>query len=69
MLPRSITATCDFRPQRTLLAERVSQLVASPLADRNVLLKFYSRERLMSPEARSEWVEPDIAVLRITDAR
>jgi hypothetical protein len=37
--------------------------MASPLADRGVLLRFYSRERLMSNHARAIWVEPDLLPL------
>lgn len=47
------------------LAERVAGVINGPLRDRNVLLRFYSRERLMSPVARAQWVEPDLAPLRI----
>ena len=43
------------------LRERTAELLAGPLADKDALLRFYSRERLMSPEARAEWVAPDIA--------
>jgi hypothetical protein len=45
------------------LIERYAQLMASPLADRSVLLRFYSREYLMSNHARAVWVEPDLAPL------
>jgi len=41
-------------------------LLAGPLAGRDVLLTFYSRERLMSAEARAGWVPPDGAPLGIT---
>lgn len=34
-------------------------LLASPLARRDALLTFYSKERLMSVAARREWVEAD----------
>lgn len=37
------------------------ELVAS--ADKNLPLVFYTRERLMSPEARAVWVEPDLKSL------
>jgi hypothetical protein len=53
------------------LIERYAQLMASPLADRDVLLRFYSRDRLMSSRARAEWVEPDLAPISaegLTDA-
>ena len=32
-------------------------------AERDHLLRYYSRERLMSPEARFGWVEPDLQPL------
>jgi hypothetical protein len=47
------------------LTAGVAKLLASPLAARDALLRFYSRERLMSPAARASWVEPDLAALRI----
>ena len=43
-----------------------AQLLASPLADRRVLLEFYSKETLMSTAARAGWVEPDLAPLRLS---
>ncbi len=33
------------------------------LADKDLPLQYYSRERLFSEEARVAWVEPDVAVL------
>jgi hypothetical protein len=50
------------------VAERVAHLLAGPLADRGVLLKFYSRPRLESAEARLDWVEPDLAPLALDTA-
>jgi hypothetical protein len=47
----------------TPLSQRVRLLLNSTLARRDLLLAFYSRERLMSPEARLGWVEPDLAPL------
>jgi len=43
------------------LLERYALLMASPLSDRNVLLRFYSLDHLMSNHARSRWTEPDLA--------
>jgi hypothetical protein len=40
-------------------AECAQALLASPLAARDALLTFYSKERLMSVAARREWMEPD----------
>jgi hypothetical protein len=47
------------------VAERVARLLAGDLADRGALLKFYSRARLESAEARLGWVEPDLAPLAL----
>ncbi|MGH7696764.1 MAG: hypothetical protein ACRENH_17375 [Gemmatimonadaceae bacterium] len=55
-------------PRTTSLAERVALLVAGPLADRNVLLRFYSKNLLMSALARAEWTEPDVAPLELAHA-
>ena len=41
------------------LSDRIAALLASPLADKTVLSRHYSRELLMSPRARAEWVPPD----------
>lgn len=38
-------------------------LMASALGDKDWLFTHWSRERLMSPEARRTWVEPDIRSL------
>jgi hypothetical protein len=53
-------------PVEMPLAERIARLIASPVADKDVLLRFYSRERLMSTHARAEWLEPDIMVLQVS---
>jgi RimJ/RimL family protein N-acetyltransferase len=50
------------------LTERVARLLESAVADRHILLRFYSRDRLFSEEARARWVEPDLAVLRLEQA-
>ena len=41
----------------------VRALLSSPLAKSDLLLGFYSRERLMSAVARREWIEPDVRAL------
>ena len=43
------------------LAERVNALLLAPEGRRDWPLRFYSAELLFSREARSGWVEPDIA--------
>ena len=47
------------------LERRVGLLTESLLAERSVLLRFWSREELMSPRARAEWVPPDLAPLAL----
>ena len=59
LLQEFLTACLSDLP----LHERVTRLTASQLADRSVLLTFYTRETLMSEQARAEWVEPDLAPL------
>ena len=43
------------------LAARVNALLISPLGARDWPLRFYSRERLFSAQARLGWAEPDLA--------
>jgi hypothetical protein len=38
---------------------RAMRLLAGPLAAKDALFTFYSRERLLSTAARAAWVEPD----------
>jgi hypothetical protein len=47
------------------LRERCAALLASRLADRDALLRFYSKPVLMSAAARRQWVEPDLAPLTL----
>jgi predicted HD phosphohydrolase len=42
-------------------------LLASPLAARDALLTYYSKDLLMSVQARLDWVEPDLSPLLNTD--
>ena len=41
----------------------VAALVAGPFAERALLLRFWSRARLMSVAARATWTPPDLAPL------
>jgi len=45
------------------LHELVNELLLSPMGRRDWPLRFYSRERLFSVEARRAFVEPDLAAL------
>lgn len=53
-----------FEPN-TSLERRVSHLMTGPLAARAFLLKFWSRELLMSEAARAAWVAPDLEPLAL----
>ena len=41
----------------------VNELLMSPMGRRDWPLRFWSKERLMSVEARKRWVEPDLAAM------
>lgn len=45
------------------LADRANALLASPIGQRSWPLRFYSAKRLMSVEARRDFVSPDLASL------
>ena len=45
------------------LHELVNELLLSPMGRRDWPLRFYSRDRLLSVEARRRFVEPDLAAL------
>jgi hypothetical protein len=49
-------------PQKPPL-ESLVLLQSSPMADSAWLLKYYSRDRLFSPQARRSWVDPDLQAL------
>jgi dihydrodipicolinate synthase/N-acetylneuraminate lyase len=52
-------------PAETPFEARAAALLVSPLAAPDVLLRFYNRQRLLSPAARAAWVEPDCAALGV----
>ena len=45
------------------LLDLTNGLLASPFGSKEFPFRYYSRERLLSPEARRFWVEPDLAVM------
>jgi len=47
------------------LEDGVSRLLSSPLAGKQALLRFWSKELLLSPRARAEWVPPDLEPLTL----
>ena len=48
------------------LHELVNELLMSPMGRRDWPLRFYSRERLFSVEARRRFVQPDVAALAVS---
>lgn len=47
-------------PDDTMPSAALTLLLASPLGDKDWPLAYWSRERLMSKEARRTWVAPDL---------
>ena len=47
---------------------RLNAVLASPLAGKTALLRYYSKESLLSVSARQGWVEPDLEPLRLPDS-
>jgi hypothetical protein len=50
-------------PDGATPGEAFAALMASPMADKVWLFAYWSRERLMSVEARRGWVDPDVKPL------
>ncbi len=49
--------------------ELLASLLAGPCGDSRFPLRHYSRERLMSPEARAIWLDPDLQPFSSAPAR
>jgi len=60
-----LAAFLDACPPGLPWSDRVARLFASPLVETDVLFRAYSRDRLLSVEARASWVEPDLAPLTL----
>jgi hypothetical protein len=60
---RLLAAFVAARPAGEPVAAMIAALLAGPLAARDVLARHYSRERLLSVDARRGWMEPDLAPL------
>jgi len=56
---RAARGVLDFNPPDMPLWRIVGAVMASSLGNPNWLLEYWSRERLMSVEARRAWLEPD----------
>lgn len=63
---RLLSQLLESRAAGEGLDEVIVRLLAGPLAGKEVLLSYYSRDRLMSKEARAGWVEPDIAPIDLS---
>jgi len=60
---RAARGVLDAYPPEMPVHRIVNALMWSSLADPNWLLEYWSRDRLMSVEARRQWVEPDLKSL------
>ena len=60
---RAARGVLDAYPPDMPVHRIVNALMWSSLADPNWLLEYWSRDRLMSVEARRAWVEPDLKSL------
>jgi len=63
---RLIAAFLAVCPEDEPLERRVARMLAGPLGERAMLLRFWSDAVLMSANARREWVPPDRAPLDAT---
>jgi hypothetical protein len=57
---RALRGVLDAYPQDVPVYRIVNALMASSMANPNWLLEYWSQPRLMSVEARREWLEPDL---------
>lgn len=48
-------------PPNTAANDACRRLLESPIGKKDYPLRYYSREKIMSKEARRGWVEPDVA--------
>ena len=60
---RALRGVLDAYPPEVPVYAIVNALMASNLANPNWLLEYWSQPRLMSVEARRQWLEPDLKPL------
>jgi hypothetical protein len=60
---RGVRLFLEEADARRPIHELVNELLHSPMGKRDWPLRFYSRERLMSVEARRGFIEPDLRAL------
>ena len=56
----------EQRLDRSVCLTESVRRVQAELSDKNLIYRYYSAERLNSPEAKAHWVEPDISPFCIT---
>ncbi|MBX7106254.1 MAG: hypothetical protein K1X57_19410 [Gemmataceae bacterium] len=54
---------------RSLTDDELSENLIQEIGDRELPLRHWTRERLFSPEARQDWVEPDLTPLIASTVR
>ncbi|MEY4706682.1 MAG: hypothetical protein RJB58_405 [Pseudomonadota bacterium] len=60
---RALKGVLDANPPDMPLYQIVNALMGSSMGNPNWLLEYWSRERLMSVDARREWLGPDLKPL------
>jgi hypothetical protein len=60
---RALRGVLDANPAEVPIYRIVNALMASTMGNPNWLLEYWSRDRLMSVEARRQWREPDLKAL------
>lgn len=60
---RMVRRYLDSRPRRDCSLVSLANELITFYADKSLPLSFYTRERLMSAEARAAWVAPDLKTL------
>jgi hypothetical protein len=60
---RGVRLFLDEADTRRPIHELVNELLHSPMGKRDWPLRFWSKERLMSVEARRGWAEPDLRAM------
>ena len=60
---RALRGVLDANPPETPVYQIVNALMASDMGNPNWLLEYWSRDLLMSVEARRRWREPDLKAL------
>jgi hypothetical protein len=63
MYLRGVRLFLEEADTRLSIHELVNELLHSPMGKRDWPLRYYSRERLMSVEARRDFIEPDVRAL------